>query len=255
MNYMEKIIPIVRSVGDEVMHYYRTNFKITAKDVWSFYTEVDILSQKKLEQRLLALIPESGCIAEEFNVYTKHEFTWVIDPIDGTRNFARGMPYFGISVALMHHSEVIAGVVYMPALQDMISAQRGLGTWLNGQKVTIEQDRYLSAGALIVTSAARLGRTEQQGNIKKVLGHISMGVRFRVCGAAAVDLAYASLGVYDAVLFENLKWWDVAAGRLLVLEAGGYISDYHKQPVLESFTTLIAGNPKICEKILGAKIL
>lgn len=254
MNYMEKIIPIVRSVGDEVMLHYRTNFKITAKDAWSFYTDVDILSQNRLEQELLALIPGSGCIAEELNVYTKHEFTWVIDPIDGTRNFARGMPYFGISVALMHHSEVIAAVVYMPAMHDMVSAQKGLGTWINGQKVSINQDRYLSAGALIVISAGRLGRAEQSGNIKKALGHVAMGVRFRVCGAAAVDLAYAALGVYDAVLFENLKWWDAAAGMLLVFEAGGHVSDYHKHPVTESFKTLIAGNFKICEKILDAKI-
>lgn len=255
MNYMEKIIPIVASVGDEVMQHYRTNFKVTAKDQGSFYTDIDIMSQKRLERELSALIPGSGCIAEELNVYDKHEFTWVIDPIDGTRNFARGMPYFGISVALMHYSEVIAAVVYMPAMRDIVSAQKGLGTWANGKRVMIDQDRYIASGALIVVSAARLGRTEQSGNIKKVLGPVAMGVRFRVCGAAAVDLAYAALGAYDAVLFENLKWWDVAAGNLLVLEAGGYVSDYHKLPVNESFKTLIAGNPQICEKILNAKIL
>ncbi len=255
MNYVEKIIPIVASVGDEVMRHYRTDFKITAKDSWSFYTDIDIVSQKKLQEDLLALIPGSGCIAEELEVYNKHEFTWVIDPIDGTRNFARGMPYFGISVALMHHSEVIAAVVYMPAMHDMISAQKGLGTWLNGKRVHIDSERYISAGALIVVSAGRLGKDEQSAHIKRILGHVSMGVRFRVCGAAAVDLAYAAIGVYDAVLFENLKWWDAAAGKLLVLEAGGHVSDYQKRDVTESFKTMIAGNSKICEKILDAKIL
>lgn len=255
MNYVEKIIPIVKSVGDQVMRYYRTDFKIIAKDPWSFYTDIDILSQKKLQEELLALIPGSGCIAEELGVYTKHEFTWVIDPIDGTRNFARGMPYFGISVALMQHSEVIAAAVYMPAINDMISAQKGLGTWVNGKQVHIDSKRYLSAGALIVVSAGRLGRTQQSSSMKKILSDVSMGVRFRVCGAAAVDLAYAAIGVYDAVLFENLKWWDAAAGKLLVLEAGGHVSDYQKKDVTESFKTMIAGNSKICEKILDAKIL
>lgn len=255
MNYVEKMIPIVKSVGDQIMRHYRTDFKITAKDAWSFYTDVDIVSQQKLQEDLLALIPASGCIAEELGVYTKHEFTWVIDPIDGTRNFARGMPYFGISVALMHNSEVIAAAVYMPAMNDMISAQKGLGTWVNGKRVIIDSERYVSAGALIVVSAARLGRTEQSAHIKKILGNVSMGVRFRVCGAAAVDLAYAAIGVYDAVLFENLKWWDVAAGKLLVLEAGGHVSDYQKKDITESFKTMIAGNSKICEKILDTKIL
>lgn len=255
MNYIEKIVPIIRSVGDEVMQHYRTNFKITAKDAWSFYTEVDLMSQKRLQEELIALLPGSGCIAEELNVYSKHEFTWVIDPIDGTRNFARGMPYFGISVALMHNSEIIAAVVYMPAMQDMITAQKGLGTWINGKKIFIDQERYRSSGALIVTSARRLGRSQEISNIKKALESASMGVRFRVCGAAAVDLAYAAIGVYDVVLFENLKWWDAAAGILLVLEAGGHVSDYQNKMVNESFRTLIAGNPELCKKILEENIL
>ncbi|MBI2344925.1 inositol monophosphatase [Candidatus Dependentiae bacterium] len=255
MNYMEKIVPIVTLVGHEIMQHYRTDFNIIAKDSWSFYTDVDILSQKRLEKELRELIPGSGCIAEELNVYAKHEFTWVIDPIDGTRNFVRGMPYFGISVALMHYSEVIAAVVYMPAMDDLISAQKGLGTWLNGKKLLIDQQRYLSAGALIVASAARLARVEQLNTIKKTLGPVAMGIRFRACGAAAVDLAYTAIGVYDVVLFENLKWWDAAAGKLLILEAGGYVSDYDKQEITESFKTVIAGNPMICEKILNANIL
>ncbi len=254
MNYIEKMIPIIKAVGDEIMAHYRTDFTITAKNSWTYYTDVDILSQKKLETNLLALIPGSGCIAEELNVYTKQEFTWVIDPIDGTRNFARGMPYFGVSVALMHNSEVIAAVVYMPAMGDMVAAQKGFGTWLNGKKINIDPERYKVAGALIVVSARRLGQQRQSLDFKKIL-HSKMGVRFRVCGAAAVDLAYAALGAYDAVLFENLKWWDVAAGKLLVLEAGGHVSDYQKAEVTESFKTLIAGNSEICNKILDANIL
>lgn len=255
MNYMEKMIPIVRSVGDEIMRHYRTNFKITAKDAWSFYTDVDIISQQMLERDLIALIPNSGCIAEELDVYRKHEFTWVIDPIDGTRNFARGMPYFGLSVALVYQAEVIAAVVYMPAIGDMISAQKDLGTWLNGVRVMIDPERYLTAGSLIIVSAGRLGIAEQSAQIKKAVGHVTHGVRLRSCGAAAVDLAYAAIGVYDAVLFENLKWWDFAAGILLVQQAGGYVSDYQKRAVTESSKTLIAGNLKICTKIVDADIL
>ena len=136
MNYMENIISIVQVVGDEVMSYYRTPFKITQKDRCSFYSDVDVLSQNMLKEKLQNLLPGSGCIAEELEVYDKKKFTWVIDPIDGTRNFVRGMPYFGISVALLENNEVIAAVVYMPAMHDMISAQKGMGTWVNGKKIS-----------------------------------------------------------------------------------------------------------------------
>lgn len=255
MNYMEKMIPIIQSVGDVIMQHYRTRFQITQKNAWSFYSDVDLLSQKMLQQELQALLPGSGCIAEELEVYDQKQFTWVIDPIDGTRNFVRGMPYFGISVALMQDQEVIAAVVYMPAMGDMISAQKGMGTWLNGKKVTINFDWYQEAGALIVTSAARLGATELSSRIKHVLTQGDAGVRFRVCGAAAVDLAYAAIGVYDAVLFENLKWWDGAAGILLVIETGGHVSNYQNRPIDQTLKTLIAGNPTVCLAILNAGIL
>jgi myo-inositol-1(or 4)-monophosphatase len=255
MNYREKMIPIVQAVGNEVMKHYRTMFKITQKDRWSFYSEVDLISQKMLQKHLQSLLPGSGCIAEELEIYDKKQFTWVIDPIDGTRNFVRGMPYFGISVALMQADEVIAAVVYMPAMHDMISAQKGMGTWLNGQKVVLDFNRFTTVGGLIITSAARLGKAEQSSRIKKVLASVNAGVRFRVCGAAAVDLAYAAIGAYDVVLFENLKWWDAAAGILLISEAGGHVSDYQKRAIDESFKSLIAGNPLICTQILDADIL
>ena len=252
---MEQIIPIAQSVGDEVMRYYRTRFKITQKDRWSFYSDVDRISQKMLQEKLQKLIPGSGIIAEELELYDKKPFTWVIDPIDGTRNFVRGMPYFGISVALMELNELVAAVVYMPAMHDMVAAQKGMGTWLNGKKIIIDPQRYHQAGALIVTAAGRLGKTELSSRIKNVLASIDAGVRFRVCGAAAVDLAYAAIGVYDAVLFENLKWWDAAAGILLVSEAGGHVSNYQNNAIDESFKTLIAGNQEICGKILVTGIL
>lgn len=255
MNYMEKIVPIVQLVGDEVMSHYRTVLKITQKDSWSFYSDVDVISQRMLQEKLQTLLPGSGCIAEELETYDKKEFTWVIDPIDGTRNFVRGMPYFGISVALMRDDEVIASVVYMPAMHDMVAAQVGMGTWINGKRITIDFSRYQEIGVLMVMAAGRMGRNELSSQIKRSLSSIKSGARFRVCGAAAVDLAYTSLGVYDAVLFENLKWWDAAAGILLVTEAGGHVSTYKNEKVDQNFKNLIAGNPEICRRILESDIL
>ena len=255
MNYIEKIIPIVKSVGDQVMQHYRTDLKITMKDKWSFYTQADLASQQRLEKELKNLIPNSGVIAEEKNLYNKDEFTWVIDPIDGTRNFVRGLPYFGISVALMHNLEIIAGVVYMPAMGDIVTAQKGFGTLLNGKKIIVNESVYQSAGCLIVSSASSQAKIEKIVAIKKLFLNNSAGISFRSAGAAAVDLAYAAVGAYDAVLFEGLKWWDVAAGKLLIEEARGYVSDYQGNELSENFRTVIAGNKIICKKILAANII
>ena len=255
MNYQELIIPIVQVVGDEVMRHYRKPMHITQKNNGSFYTEVDLLAQQMLQEKLQILLPGSGYIAEEGEIYDKKKFTWVIDPIDGTRNFVRGMPYFGISVALLEDDELIAAVTYMPAMHDMISAQKGMGTWLNGTKVVLNFDQPNPSGLLLVTSVARIRAKEQISPIKKVLSQVSTGVRFRLAGAAAVDLAYAAVGIYDVVMFENLNWWDAAAGVLLLSESLGHVSDYKKVSINQNSDSLIGGNPFLCRQILEANLL
>lgn len=250
--FVDKITPIVQQAGNMVMSRFRKDFKIHYKTDGSFCTDADLVSEQFLKSELQALIPGSGFIAEESTQHNIQEYTWVIDPIDGTKNFARGIPYFGINVGLMHGDRVIAAVTYMPAMGDMFWAQAGHGSWLNGQRLSIQDEGYVRTGALIVISAARLRQEQNLAKIKGALTHLEHGVRFRVCGAAAVDLAYAAAGSYDVVMFEGLKWWDAAAGTLLVTEAGGYVSDYHHQKVTPAFKTLIAGNPSLCKAVLSS---
>lgn len=250
MEYVEAMRPIVQKAGHMIMSRFRKDYQINYKSDRSIQTDVDLLSEDILKTELCSLLPGSGFMAEESKVSEIQEYTWVIDPIDGTKNFARGLPYFGINVALMHSKKVIAAVTYMPAMSDWFWAELGQGCWRNGERVFIGDTGYRQAGVLAIASDFRLRQAHMLVKIKESLKHIEHGVRFRVCGAAAVDLAYVAGGSYDVVLFENLKWWDAAAGVLLVAEAGGWVSQYDQSFVTPSFRSLIAGNPGICQLIL-----
>ncbi|HSW75998.1 MAG TPA: inositol monophosphatase family protein [Candidatus Saccharimonadales bacterium] len=252
MQYIEIMRPIIKKAGDMVMSHFRGSLQIQRKKDLSVVTNIDVMSQEILLHGLCRALPGSGFIAEEAKQHEIKEFTWVIDPIDGTKNFVRGLPYFCINVALMQHKEVIAAVTYFPAMDEWFYAQKGAGAWRNGVRLDMTQRNWSQAGALVVVSDFRLRHCELLGKIKHQLKHIEHGVRFRVCGAAALDLAYCASGSYDAVLFENLKWWDAAGGTLLITEAGGTICQYDGSPVDQSFRSLIAGNKEMCDLILPA---
>lgn len=250
MEYVDIMRPIIQKAGDLVMSHFRNTLHIERKQDRSIRTDVDVLSEEILKNELCVALPGSGFIAEETKVHEIKDFTWVIDPIDGTKNFARGLPYFGISVALMHHKDVIAAVTYIPAVGDWFYSQKNCGAWRNGVRLQCGGQQWKDAGALVVVSDFRLRQCELLGKIKHQLKALEHGVRFRVCGAATIDLAYASAGMFDAVLFENLGWWDAAAGSLLVAEAGGMVCQYDGSFLTPSFKTLIAGDPQICRLIM-----
>ena len=248
MHYIEAMRPIIKKAGDMVMSHFRNDLQIHRKNDLSIATNVDLMSEEILKNELCVMLPGSGFIAEETKDVEIKEFTWVIDPIDGTKNFTRGLPYFCINVALMHHQEVVAATTYFPAVGDWFYAQKGFGAWRNGLRLSLERKNWLNGGALVVVSDFRLRNCELLGKIKHQLKE--HGVRFRVNGAAALDLAYVASGAFDVVLFENLKWWDAAAGVLLISEAGGTICQYDQSPVDRSFRSLIAGHKELCRLIL-----
>lgn len=250
MNYVEMMKPVIEKAGKLVMSYFRSNLTVEYKKDQSFATNADFESEKLLKTELEALIPGSGFIAEESGINQGNEYTWVIDPVDGTKNFSRGIPYFCINVALMNDSELVAAVTYYPAMQEWFYAQKGFGAWRNGQRLELNQRPWEQKGALVVISGFQVRQNDLLANISNQFKQTAHGVRFRLYGAAALDLAYAAAGTFDAVLFENLGWWDAAAGVLLVKEAGGYVSQYDGSEVDSNFKTVIAGHLEICQMLL-----
>lgn len=250
MNYFDLMQPIIQKAGDLVKSRFRKNIEVSSKDGHGIVTNIDVESQNILIEGFLKALPGSGYIAEEAKNQNIAEFTWVIDPIDGTKNFVRGMPYFCINVALMHKSEIIAAVTYQPITDEWFWTQKGMGAFLNGQKLDLQQ-RWKQTGVLVVVSDAMLRNQQLLNGIKQLFKTIQKDVRFRVHGAAALDLAYAASGMIDVAIFQNLHWWDVATGVLLVPEAGGWISQHDGAKLDQDFKSIIAGDVQLCEMIIN----
>ncbi len=252
MNYVDAMLITVQKAGDLVLSHFRSDMKVAIKHDGSMVTEVDLACELLLKRELSAIIPGSGFMAEESGIEPGNEYTWVIDPIDGTKNFERGLPYFCISVALMHHANIIVAVTYAPALKDLFYAQAGSGAWLNGIKLSLQDKHWKQCGVVVAVGSGYVAQIDRLCKIKASCKEICGPVSFRVGGAAALDLAYVAAGMFDVAIFENLKWWDAAAGILLIQEAGGLIVDRNGAPINQLSKNLIAGNKMISKLILDS---
>ena len=175
-------------------------------------------------QRLIAAFPSYSIVAEEGGgQQTSSEYTWYVDPLDGTTNFAHGFPVYNVSIGLQKGSELVAGIVYDPTRDEMFSAERGSGAFLNGEKISVSKTATLE-NALVATGFPSR-RRHQNVNVHFYyqLAMLTHGVRR--AGAAAIDLAYVACGRSDAFWEFGLNPWDMAAGIVLLEEAGGKTTD------------------------------
>ena len=196
------------------------------KGLNNFVTYVDKGSEKMLVDRLGSLLPEAGFIAEEGTSVSKGvRYNWVIDPLDGTTNFIHGVRPFAISIGLMENDEVIAGVVHEVGGNETFTAWKNGGAWLNGKRIHVSATRHL-ADSLVATGFPYnlFDRLTPYMNLLIYLVKRTQGVRR--LGSASIDLAYVACGRFDLFFEYDLKLWDIAAGMLLVREAGGIFSDF-----------------------------
>lgn len=174
---------------------------------------------------------------------------WIVDPLDGTTNFLHGIPIFGVSIALERQGQIVAGVIYNPAMDELYTAERGGGAFLNDRRMRVAARRELS-DSVVSTGIPHIGRGQHGQaliDLRNVMGEVAGIRRF---GAAALDLAYVAAGRTDGFWEDGLKAWDIAAGMLMVREAGGYLSDRSGgQDMLEN-GSIVAGNEVIQAKLL-----
>jgi myo-inositol-1(or 4)-monophosphatase len=220
------------------------------KGLNDFVSYVDKGSEKMLVDKLGMILPESGFITEEGTSAKKAlKYCWVIDPLDGTTNFLHGIHPFSISVALMEHNEVVAGVVYEVGGNETFTAWKGGGSWLNNRPVHVSPAALLS-DSLIATGFPYYDFTRLD-NFMESLKHfckISHGIRR--LGSAAIDLAYVACGRFEAFYEYGLNPWDVAAGILLVREAGGRVSDFSGNEKNISGDEIVAANRLVFPEFL-----
>jgi len=225
--------------------------QVSVKGQNDFVTMADIKAQEIIHYELSRARENYGFLMEEGNNKNNindNEFTWIIDPIDGTLNFMNGIPYFGISIALNQKDKLIAGLVYDPMHNDFYWAEEGTGAYLNDQRLRVTNKSSLDK-SVIALGIPFLGRGDHKQHIRSQEAVMSKVAGLRRFGAASLDLAYVAAGKVDGFWEYGLSPWDVAAGIILVKEAGGLASgiDNIENPLLTG--NIVAGNVNIVKEL------
>lgn len=228
--------------GEVVLKYFETGVARRVKDDKSFVTAADTESEAAILAEIKKRFPGHGILSEESGAESKNSrYEWIIDPLDGTANFVNGIPFFAVSVAALCQGEPVAAVVYNPITESLYSAAKGTGTMYNGKAVRVSDGGKEHA---FVTFAP--GKKEKERLNMLFLNAERFVKSKRYFGCAALDLAYVARGGTEGVLFLGLNKWDYAAGVLLVLEAGGVITDFKGAPwTFGSSDFFIASNGKV----------
>ena len=244
-------IRAARAAGDVIIRQidYVQDFPVSQKSRNDFVTEVDKQAERVIIEILHKSYPDHAILAEESGRQGDSPFLWIIDPLDGTTNYLRGFPHYAISIALQHRGKLDQAVVYDPLRQELFTASRGEGALLNNKRLRVSKQKYLE-GALLGTGFPfkEQERLDEYLNGFKALFPMTAGIRR--AGAAALDLAYIACGRLDGFWELGLKPWDIAAGALLVKEAGGLISDFEENDTYLENGDVVAANPEIYSEML-----
>jgi myo-inositol-1(or 4)-monophosphatase len=250
-SFRQPAVDIAREAGAFLKEKLHADHSVDFKGEIDLVTEADRISEQMITARIRNLFPDHDIVAEEStNITRGSEYRWIVDPLDGTTNYAHGHPVFCVSIALERMSEVVLGVIYNPMLEELFVAERGEGAFLEGGKIHVSSTGRLGEG-LVATGFPY----DVRENCRDALGYfdemIPQAQAVRRQGSAALDLAYLAAGRFDGFWELRLRPWDTAAGWVLVEEAGGIVTDlYGKSYCLES-PTIAASNGRIHGELLA----
>jgi myo-inositol-1(or 4)-monophosphatase len=227
---------------------------VTSKGPKDFVSEVDREAETQIVETLLGAYPDHAILAEEGTAKGANadaENVWIIDPLDGTTNFLHGFPQYCVSIALAHRGQVTQAVIYDPCRNDLFTATRGRGAFLNDRRMRVSR-RHRLRDCLIGTGFPFRDGSHVDTYLRMMKTMIEQTAGLRRPGAAALDLAYVAAGFYDGFWEVGLNAWDVAAGSLLVQEAGGLIGDLAGEGDYLHGGQVIAANPKVFAQMVAA---
>ncbi len=253
--------PLMTVMTDAVMKAARSlkrdfgeveHLQISEKGPGDFVSHADIKAERTVRAELARTRPEYGFLGEEGGE-TKGDGRnrWIVDPLDGTTNFLHGIPHFSISIALEREDTVVAGLIYNPITDDLFTAERGKGAFLNDKRLRVAGRRRL-ADSVISCGLPHLGRGDLELNRREMAAVQEKVAGLRRFGSAALDLAFIAAGRFDGYWERGLSPWDMAAGILLVREAGGYVTDLQGKDTMLTTGDIIAGNEIIHRDLLNA---
>jgi myo-inositol-1(or 4)-monophosphatase len=227
---LDTAIEAARAAGRIIVEKYRQPIEVHAKGLRDLVTEVDIAAQQAIVDLIAARFPSHAVLAEEDlgTLDDQREYTWIVDPLDGTTNYAFRLPIFSVSVGLAHRGEPLLGVVYDPLRDHLFCAQAGQGAFLNGTRLGVAKREEL-LGTLVAFDWARDPRIREV--VLRILNHVAPQVgTVRALGSAALGPCYVAAGWLDAYFHARLSPWDAAAGAVIAREAGGQATDFEGQP-------------------------
>jgi myo-inositol-1(or 4)-monophosphatase len=245
---LNTMIKAARKAGRSLVKDFREveNLQVSAKGPGDFVSKADLASEKILKEELRGARPTYGWMGEESAPEDGEDPTrrWIVDPLDGTTNFLHGLPHWCISVALEHKGEVVAGVIFDPAKDEMFVAEKGQGAWLNESRLRVSGRRAMT-DAIFATGLPFGGRTQLPETLQDLARILPGTAGVRRWGAAALDLAYVAAGRFDGYWERRLNTWDMAAGLVIVREAGGFVEavEANRDPL--DAGTIIAANAEL----------
>ena len=225
------------------------SLSVHTKDRNDFVTEVDKQAEQVIIHILRKAFPDHSILAEESGAHQGNDYQWIIDPLDGTTNFLHGFPQFAVSIALRHKDRLEQGVVYDPLRQELFTATRGGGAMLNDRRIRVSNRKSLD-GALLGTGFPFKSQQHLETYLDMFRALFPHTAGIRRPGSAALDLSYVAAGRLDGFWEIGLNIWDLAAGVLLIKEAGGLSSDFIGGSNHLESGNLVAGNPKLFAEIL-----
>ena len=242
------MLKAARKAGRALVKDFREveNLQVSVKSAGDFVSKADIAAEEILREELRGARPTYGWLGEETGGEDGEDPTrrWIVDPLDGTTNFLHGLPHWAVSIALEHKGQIVAGVVYDAAKDEMFFAEKGAGAWMNDQRIRVSgRNRLIES--IFATGVPFGGRRELPATLQDLARLMPATAGVRRWGAAALDLAYVAAGRYEGFWERGLNPWDVAAGIVIVREAGGLVEAIEPETKIFDSGQLICANEPI----------
>ena len=244
------MIKAARKAGRSLVKDFREveNLQVSVKGAGDFVTKADIAAEKILKEELMGARPTYGWLAEEGGETAGQDPTrrWIVDPLDGTTNFLHGLPHWAISIALEHKGKIVAGVIFDVAKDEMYFAEKGAGAWMNETRIRVS-GRHRMMESIFATGLPFAGRSDLPETLQDLARLLPACAGVRRWGAASLDMAYVATGRYEGFWERRLNSWDLAAGIILVQEAGGLVQGLGPEDNIVDCGEVICANEPIFE--------
>lgn len=248
---LKDILEISEIAGEIIRDGFGKNFQIEYKtNEKNLVTEIDKKSEKAIMDFITKKYPAHAVLAEESGEHKKDsEYLWVVDPLDGTTNFAHGLPIFSVSIGVMKKNEIVAGVVYDVMQNIFYSAEKGSGAFANGKKIKVNENDKLGLSVLVTGFPYNIADAPDKA-FPRFESLTKKARAVRRLGSAAIDFCYVARGVFDGFWEVSLHPWDICAGKLIVEEAGGLVSDFNGKAINIFTPQILASNKKIHQQMI-----